>query len=190
MFKMFSAHSEAASTVFKCGFTLCDKNKRRNAATLRKRGSEVYLRGHVFGRLYSDGRVPLSRGQHRHLVQELVDARHQVVAVFGFVGDVVENLLARAENTARFRRHLVAKVWSLKSRSCPPAPEQPVNYVGLQAPTWTPLPLSSFFSLFTSKIWNTVRQTGLSNIYSLIIKFFCILNYFVSIFVYKYYKHI
>lgn len=55
---------------------------------------EVHLRGHVFGRLYSDGGVPLSRGQHRHLVQELVDARHQVVAVFGFVRDVVENLSA------------------------------------------------------------------------------------------------
>lgn len=59
----------------------------------------LYLRRHVFGRLYSDGRVPLSRGQHRHLVQELVDARHQVVAVFGFVRDIVENLSARQQKT-------------------------------------------------------------------------------------------
>lgn len=52
----------------------------------------VYLRGHVFGRLYSDGGVPLSGGQHRHLVQKLVDASHQVVPVFGLVSDIMENL--------------------------------------------------------------------------------------------------
>lgn len=60
---------------------------------MRYRSSvQLHLRGNVFGRLYSDGGVPLSGGQHRHLVQELVDARHQVVTVFGFVRDIVENL--------------------------------------------------------------------------------------------------
>lgn len=52
----------------------------------------AYLRGHVFGRFYSDGGVPLPRGQHRHLVQELIDARHQVISVFGFVCNIVEHL--------------------------------------------------------------------------------------------------
>lgn len=83
----------------------------------------VYLRRHVFGRLYSDGRVPLSRGQHRHLVQELVDARHQVVAVFGFVRDVVENLSATDKRkqdscTVRVGHHLVVKVHKTFNVGC------------------------------------------------------------------------
>ena len=46
----------------------------------------------MFGGLYADGGVPLPRGQHRHLVQELIDPSDQVVTVFSFVGDVMENL--------------------------------------------------------------------------------------------------
>lgn len=69
------------------------KKKEKKNTALRYRSSvQLHLRGNVFGRLYSDGGVPLSGGQHRHLVQELVDARHQVVTVFGFVRDIVENL--------------------------------------------------------------------------------------------------
>lgn len=79
---------------------------------LRQNSFEVYLRGHVFGRLYSDGGVPLSRGQHRHLVQELVNARHQVIAVFGFVRDVVENLSARQQKRGIMHRLTIVHSFS------------------------------------------------------------------------------
>lgn len=53
---------------------------------------EAHLRGHVFWRLYPDGGVPLPRWQHCHLVQELIDAGHQVVSVLGFIRHVMEHL--------------------------------------------------------------------------------------------------
>lgn len=52
----------------------------------------THLGGDVFGGLDSDGWVPLPRRQHRDLIQELVDAGHEVSPVLGFVGNVVENL--------------------------------------------------------------------------------------------------
>lgn len=55
----------------------------------------IYLRGHILRRLYSDGGVPLPWRQDRHLVQKLVDARHQVVPVFGLVSNIMENLWRR-----------------------------------------------------------------------------------------------
>lgn len=55
----------------------------------------IYLRGHVFGRLYSDGGVPLPGRQHCHLVEKLIDACHQVIPVFGFICNIMENLLSR-----------------------------------------------------------------------------------------------
>lgn len=58
---------------------------------------QIHLRGHIFGRLYSDGGVPLSRRQHRHLVQKLIDAGHQVIPVFGLVRNIVENLRRERE---------------------------------------------------------------------------------------------
>lgn len=36
----------------------------------------TYLRWHIFRGLYSDSGVPLSRRQHSHLVQELINASH------------------------------------------------------------------------------------------------------------------
>lgn len=44
------------------------------------------------GGLDPDGRVPFAGRQHRDLVQELVHAVQQVIAVPGLVGHVVENL--------------------------------------------------------------------------------------------------
>lgn len=55
----------------------------------------IYLRGHILGRLYSDGGVPLPRRQDRHLIQKLINARHQVAPVFGLVSNIVENLRGR-----------------------------------------------------------------------------------------------
>ena len=55
-----------------------------------------YLRGDVLGGLYPDGGVPLPGGQDRHLVQELVDAGHQVGAVLGLVRYVMEHLHKRS----------------------------------------------------------------------------------------------
>ena len=47
----------------------------------------------MLGRLDPDGGIPLSRGQHRHGVQELVQAGQQVVSLLGLVGHVVEHLV-------------------------------------------------------------------------------------------------
>jgi hypothetical protein len=46
----------------------------------------------VFGGLYADGGVPLPRGQDGHLIEELIDPSDQIGTIFGFVGDVMENL--------------------------------------------------------------------------------------------------
>lgn len=48
-------------------------------------------------RLDSNGRVPLARWQHCHLVQKLVNTRYQVISISGFVGNVVEHLVGRTE---------------------------------------------------------------------------------------------
>ena len=52
----------------------------------------VGLRGDLRGGLQSDVGVPLTGGQHRHLVQELVNARHQVATVTSLVGNLMKNL--------------------------------------------------------------------------------------------------
>lgn len=52
----------------------------------------THLRRDVFRGLDSDRGIPLSRRQDRDLIQELVDAGHEVSPVLGFVGNVMENL--------------------------------------------------------------------------------------------------
>lgn len=44
------------------------------------------------GRLYPDVRVPFSRGEDDDLIQELFNARQQVLSVLGFVGNIMEDL--------------------------------------------------------------------------------------------------
>lgn len=59
----------------------------------RTRATRPFVRwGEVLGRLYPDGRVPLSGRKHDHLVQELVDPGQQVLSVLGLVRNVVEDL--------------------------------------------------------------------------------------------------
>lgn len=55
--------------------------------------SRPFVRGGKrFGRLYPDGRVPLSRWEHDHLIQELVDTGQKVLPVLRLVGNVMEDL--------------------------------------------------------------------------------------------------
>lgn len=48
--------------------------------------------GKRFGGLYPDGRVPFSRGEHDHLIQELVDTGQEVLPVLRLIGNVMEDL--------------------------------------------------------------------------------------------------
>ena len=52
----------------------------------------AYLRGDTFGWLNTNAGVPLSRGQHCHLVQELINASQQIFTVVSMVGNIMENL--------------------------------------------------------------------------------------------------
>ena len=47
---------------------------------------------HLVGRGEADLGVPLSRGKHSDLVQELIDAGQQVPSVASLVGHIVEHL--------------------------------------------------------------------------------------------------
>ena len=51
------------------------------------------LRRDVLRRLYPNAGVPLAGREHGDCVQELVDAGQQVLALLGFVGNVVEHLV-------------------------------------------------------------------------------------------------
>lgn len=51
-----------------------------------------YLRRDQFRRLDLDFRVPFSRRQDCHLVQELINACQQVISIFGMVGYGVKYL--------------------------------------------------------------------------------------------------
>lgn len=52
-----------------------------------------FVRGREgFRGLYPDGRVPLSRRKHNHLIQELVDAGQQILSVLGLIRNVMKDL--------------------------------------------------------------------------------------------------
>lgn len=48
--------------------------------------------GQRFWRFYPDGRVPLSRWEHDHLIQKLINTGQQVLSVLGLVCDVMKDL--------------------------------------------------------------------------------------------------
>lgn len=50
------------------------------------------LRGNVFRWFYSDCWVPFSRRENCNLIKKLINSRHQVIAVFCFVSNVMEHL--------------------------------------------------------------------------------------------------
>ena len=69
-----------------------------------------HLRGNTLWRFNSNGRVPLARGQHRHAVEELVDACKKVVSISCFVRNVVENLQMSQYRPRYHRQHNVAAI--------------------------------------------------------------------------------
>ena len=54
--------------------------------------SHTHLRRDVFRRLNSNRWVPLSRWQNCYLVKELIDSSYQIIAVLGFICNIMENL--------------------------------------------------------------------------------------------------
>lgn len=67
--------------------------------------------GEGFRRLYPDGRVPLSRRKHDHLIQELIDTGQQVLSVLGLIRNVMKDLNADGEGQG-------IQVWKRPVKAC------------------------------------------------------------------------
>lgn len=78
---------------------------------LAKTRTNKYLRGQTFRRLYADSGVPLAGRQNRHVVEELLEAGDQVLAVARAIRDDVKDFVRheRRETAAHLaemrRRH-------------------------------------------------------------------------------------